>query len=192
MKAVIIFLAFIQFTSAWYNHVVTPEDEELNREIKAEFPEVQAIKPVAGHQDLNETVYDMVALLSDEEVNLPVDLLLTLERVSGVVLAHNQSNPENTANSLAPLLTDRLGSAGELTNGEDISLNVIAIRLAERYLEKMLKAYPWWFKPIYVVPIGKLKTSSEYTLNVLVGVLGERKDGTLCGIAALLLRLEHH
>ncbi|KAI1706852.1 hypothetical protein Ddc_15119 [Ditylenchus destructor] len=192
MKAVIIFIAFIQITSAWYNHVVTPEDEELNREIKAEFPEVQAIKPVAGHQDLNETVSDIVALLSDKEVNLAVDLLLTLERFNGVVLAPNQSHPEKTANSLALLLPENLGSAGYLPKGEDSSLNEIAIRLAERYLEKMVKVYPWWFKPIYVVPIGKLKTSSEYTLNVLVGVLGERKDGTLCGIAALLLRLEHH
>ncbi|KAI1706825.1 hypothetical protein DdX_12819 [Ditylenchus destructor] len=191
MKAVIIFLAVFQFTSAWYNHVVTPEDEELNRQIKAEFSEVLAIKAVAGHRDLNETVGDIVGILGDNKVNLTIDQLLTLEKVSGVVLAPNQSHPENTINSLAPLLISKLESAGDLSKMEVIRLEQIAKSLAERYAKKMKEAYAWWDKPIYVVPIGKLKTSDEITFSVLIGVLGERKDGTLCGISALLLRLDH-
>ncbi|KAI1701805.1 hypothetical protein Ddc_17454 [Ditylenchus destructor] len=181
MKTVIIFLVVIQLANAWWNHVVTPEDEKLNQEIKAELPEVLEVKAIAGHHNLNETLDDIVAILDQ-----PLEQLLLLDHVNGIVLAPDQSRPKNTPNSLVPLLSGKVENAGDLPKTEARRLDEIMNSLAQRYAKKMKEVYTWWDKPIYVVPVGKLIGDNGH--SVLIGVLGERKDGSLCGIAALLVR----
>ncbi|KAI1711762.1 hypothetical protein Ddc_12775 [Ditylenchus destructor] len=176
---------------------------ELNERIKEEFPEILDIKTTAAHENLEETVGDILELL-DGDFQHPSEVLLTLDNVHAIstnVTKIDEPPITSVPNSLAVLLPHPpYESASELSFRETVALKAFMKTLAQRYVTLLRDQGE--DKEVRVVPIGKVKAYDEKRYphyyetrdepySALLGVLG-RRQGTdqFYGIAGLLVRFE--
>ncbi|KAI1702340.1 hypothetical protein DdX_15522 [Ditylenchus destructor] len=177
----LLILAIFSPASAFYIHNRTLEKERLNAKIKEEFPEILAITSPGGHDNLHETLDEILELpLKDFSRNQ----LLILDHLKGYVV-HNKHSQDLESNLLAPLLPPpEYEQAGEIDDPSKI-YNFMG-ELADRYVELLKEEGE--DKVIHVVPIAKVKDESI----IFFGVLGKRKGtaNNLTGIAGLVARIK--
>ncbi|KAI1702870.1 hypothetical protein Ddc_16803 [Ditylenchus destructor] len=126
----LLILAIFSFTNAYYTHRSTLAKERLNAKIKDEFPEILAITSPGGHDDLRETLDDILELPLK---NYALNELLILDRLKGFVV-HNKYSQDLESNLLTPLLPPpKYKQAGEIDNPSKI-YNFMGI-LADRYVD---------------------------------------------------------
>ncbi|KAI1711763.1 hypothetical protein Ddc_12776 [Ditylenchus destructor] len=200
--------SLIPSKSAYCCHGIKRAKIELNDQIKEEFPEILDIKSIAAHENLTETLEDMLQVLNGDFQH-PSEVLLTLDYVHAISTYVTNDDVEidhvipvvSVTNSLAVLLPHPpYESASELSLRELLPLESFTRKLARRYL-KLLRDQGE-DKQVRVVPIGKVKAFDEERhpkyyetrdepYSVVLGVLA-RRQGTkqFYGIAGLLVRFE--
>ncbi|KAI1706313.1 hypothetical protein Ddc_15356 [Ditylenchus destructor] len=203
--SVFLLLSAFALCEGWHGpgHRIDSGKEELNFLVKNENPEIQRIISIPNHDNLSETLYDILRVSDDPHTLYQLEYL-DKNAVSAAVgrgLLYYD-------NPLSPLYPNWVKTLGDLSQGEFNRLYGFIEELAKSYVQHLKEDYGEE-KEIQVVPIAKLHwipiakldeneplhpAKKNDRLLVLLGVLGRRvsdgDSGKLNGFAGLTVLIE--